>query len=89
MLGGLIREAATDSESGIPLLHQLPVVGALFGQTTTTALRTELVLLIRPVVIASPEDARAMTNDLRGKFISLLQRERTAIRQPRRIITTE
>ncbi len=89
MLGGLIRESATDGESGIPLLHQLPVVGSLFGQTNATTSRTELVLLIRPVVIASPEDARAMTNDMRGKFISLLQRERTAIRQPRRIISTE
>ena len=89
MLGGLIREKAEDKESGIPILHQLPVVGSLFGQTDTTTERTELVLLIRPVVISSPEDARVMTNDMRGKFISLLQRERTAIRQPRRIITEE
>ncbi len=89
MLGGLIREEATDGESGIPILHQLPVVGSLFGQTNTSTSRTELVLMIRPVVISSTEDARAMTNDMRGKFISLLQRERTAIRQPRRIIKEE
>ncbi len=89
MLGGLIREEATDTESGIPILHQLPVVGSLFGQTATNTSRTELVLLIRPVVITSPEDARAMTNDMRGKFLALLQRERNAIRQPRRILNEE
>ena len=89
MLGGLIREESTDSESGIPFLHQLPFIGSLFGQTDTTSARTELVLLIRPVIISSPEDARAMTNDMRGKFIALLQRERTAIRQPRRLINED
>ena len=41
------------------------------------------------MIIASPEDARTMTNDMRGKFLALLQRERTAIRQPRRILKEE
>ncbi|MFQ5953718.1 MAG: type II secretion system secretin GspD [Kiloniellales bacterium] len=86
MLGGLIREEATDAETGIPVLHQLPVIGNLFGQTESTARRTELVVLIQPRVIASPQEARDMTRDMRRKFLTLLQLEQTGVRQPRRAV---
>lgn len=86
MLGGLIREEARDSKSGIPVLHRIPVVGNLFGQTDTTARRTELVVLIRPRVIANPQEAQTMTLDMRRKFLTLLQLEQTGVRQPRRIV---
>ncbi len=86
MLGGLIRERADDSKSGIPILHELPVIGALFGTTSNSAQRTELVVLIRPVIVESPEDARVVTANLKQKFLTLMQRERVGIRQPRRIL---
>ena len=89
MLGGLIRESAFNSKSGIPILHELPIIGAMFGQTITTAQRVELVVLIRPVIIATPADARAVTADLRRKFLTLLQRESTGVRQPRRMISED
>ena len=86
MLGGLIREEALDGKSGIPILHRIPVIGSLFGQTDTSARRTELVVLIRPRVIANPDEAQDMTRDMRRKFLTLLQLERTGVRQPRRIV---
>ncbi len=86
MLGGLIREEAIDSKSGIPVLHELPIIGNLFGQTETSARRTELVVLIRPRVIASAKEARDMTLDMRRKFLTLLQLEQTGVRQPRRFV---
>ena len=89
MLGGLIRESAFDSKSGIPILHELPIIGAMFGQTNTTSQRVELVVLIRPVIIATPGDARAVTADLRRKFLTLLQRESTGVRQPRRMVSED
>ena len=89
MLGGLIRERAFDSKSGIPILHELPIIGAMFGQTNTTSQRVELVVLIRPVIIATPGDARAVTADLRRKFLTLLQREQTGVRQPRRMVSED
>jgi general secretion pathway protein D len=89
MLGGLIREEARDSKTGIPLLHRLPVIGSLFGQTDTSARRTELVVLIRPRVIANPDEAQDMTRDMRRKFLALLQLERTGVRQPRKIVDEE
>ena len=85
MLGGLIRETASDGKSGLPLLHELPVIGSLFGTSAKTGQRTELVVLIRPIIIGSPDDARVVTANLKDKFLTLMQRERVGIRQPRRM----
>ncbi len=85
MLGGLIRESASDGKSGLPLLHELPVLGSLFGSTAKTTRRTELVVLIRPIIIGSSDDARVVTATLKDKFLTLMQRERVGIRQPRRM----
>ena len=34
VLGGLIRDNATTGSSGVPVLHEIPVFGALFGTKT-------------------------------------------------------
>ena len=46
-------------------------------------------MLIRPVIVATPRDARAVTADLRRKFLTLLQRESIGVRQPRRIVSED
>ncbi|MEQ8249169.1 MAG: type II secretion system secretin GspD [Alphaproteobacteria bacterium] len=85
LLGGLIRETAGDGRTGIPLLHELPIVGNLFGRTAETTQRTELVILIRPIIISTPEEATSVTQSMRNKFLSLVRQEREGIRQPRNI----
>lgn len=85
LLGGLIRESAGDGRTGIPLLNELPIVGNLFGRTAETTQRTELVILIRPVIISTPEEATSVTQSMRNKFLSLVRQEREGIRQPRAI----
>ena len=89
MLGGLIREQASTTKSGIPLLNDLPLLGPLFGFNQRTANRTELVALIRPVIIGSAEEAAAVTTTLRNKFLGLVRQEQEGIRQPRRVITAD
>lgn len=49
-LGGLMRQAETRTESGVPFLKDVPVVGAAFRQNTTDGGTTELVLLLTPHV---------------------------------------
>lgn len=58
VLGGLIRDSQTRSKSGIPLLSQIPIVGGLFGRSVDTGSRTELVILITPTIIRSPDDVK-------------------------------
>jgi len=71
-LGGLIRDVANTGRDGLPYLSGLPVVGPLFGTRTTDIRRTELLILLRPRIVQSTQDARDMTNELRSKMQGLL-----------------
>ncbi len=57
VLGGLVSEQKQITDSGIPVLHKLPLIGPLFGSKTKTIKRTELVVLIRPTVTSGPVQA--------------------------------
>jgi general secretion pathway protein D len=70
-LGGLIRDSATKGRDGVPILSTLPVVGPLFGTDTTAVRRTELLVLLRPRIVQTPQDAREMTNELRAKMLGM------------------
>lgn len=71
VLGGLIREQQSNNDSGVPILHKLPGIGKLFGATTRTALRTELVVLITPRAVYEPKDMRAVTEEYQRKMMGL------------------
>jgi general secretion pathway protein D len=72
LLAGLIREREDDLENGIPGLHQLPVIGKLFGITDSDRQRTELIVLITPRVIRGNADAKAVTRDLLRRYEGVL-----------------
>lgn len=55
-LGGLITRNQSDTISGIPVLSEIPGIGALFRTKTKTRKRDELVVLIRPVVTMGPKE---------------------------------
>jgi general secretion pathway protein D len=71
VLGGLIRDSRTETQSGIPVLRSLPIIGPLFGVTDNTDLRTELLVVITPRVIRNPDQARAVTEELRQRLRGL------------------
>ena len=50
-IGGLMKTEVHDERSGMPVLSDLPGVGALFRQTTRLQSKRELVILIKPTVI--------------------------------------
>jgi general secretion pathway protein D len=67
-LAGLISEKRFRQNSGIPLLQQIPVLGALFSTRTNSSARTELLVLLTPRVVSDQGDARALTEELRRKL---------------------
>ncbi|NBP86840.1 MAG: type II secretion system protein GspD, partial [Mycobacteriaceae bacterium] len=73
ILGGLISENRDLSDTGIPLLKDLPGVGALFRTQSTSNRKTELIILITPYIIDSDEQARSVTESFRQRF-PLIQR---------------
>ena len=50
-LGGLMKVDVANDRSGIPVLQDIPGVGGLFGNTTRTRIKRELVILLKPTVI--------------------------------------
>jgi general secretion pathway protein D len=71
LLGGLIQQDEGKTDTGIPILNRIPVIGRLFGSTSRNHKRTELIVLITPRVITSSSDAREITNEYASKFESL------------------
>lgn len=67
-LGGLISESRERSSSGVPVLSEVPVLGALFGRKSDSEVRTELLVLITPRVVANKLDARQVTEELRSRM---------------------
>ncbi len=57
VLGGLIKESNSNDSGGINKLHNIPVVGWLFGKKSKIKTRTELVVMLRPVVTDGPLQA--------------------------------
>src|SRR5581483_5012472 len=51
-----------------PFLSRIPVLGHLFGTTSRTHDRKELIVLITPRVISNAEKARAITDEYQTKL---------------------
>jgi general secretion pathway protein D len=72
ILGGLIQENRNLTESGIPGLHKIPMLGALFGTKSDNQKRTELIVLITPRAISSSTAALQVTEDYRRRLKKLI-----------------
>ncbi|MFW5454949.1 type II secretion system protein GspD [Thioalkalivibrio sulfidiphilus] len=51
VIGGLMTETSRDRQANTPVLGRIPVVGNLFRHTQRSTRKTELVILLRPVVV--------------------------------------
>ena len=71
LLGGLITQDDEKDNTGVPFLSDIPFLGRLFGTTSRSRTRTELIVLITPKVIRGSEDAKQVTDDYQSKFESL------------------
>ena len=69
-MAGLIRDADTQGNAGIPVLKDIPVLGSLVSSQTSNRVRTELLVLITPHVVKDQRDARAITEDLRNQIVN-------------------
>ena len=59
VIGGLFKEDLTNNVTQVPIVGDLPVIGALFKSTRDANIRKELVILITPHIINEPEDTLA------------------------------
>lgn len=75
MLGGLIQTQKTANNSGVPLLKDIPLLGYLFRTTSSDNARTELIVLIRPTVLPTPEVAALAARAEKDKMPGVRQTE--------------
>ncbi|KZX55540.1 type II secretion system protein GspD [Vibrio sp. HI00D65] len=61
VLGGLIDERALESESKVPLLGDIPVLGHLFKSTSTQVEKKNLMVFIKPTIIRDGMTADGIT----------------------------
>jgi general secretion pathway protein D len=62
-IGGLVREGVEDRRIGIPLLMDIPYLGALFRTTIKARERRELLVLVRPYILLAPGEAEDVSRD--------------------------
>ena len=68
VLGGFIKTKVTETESSVPVLSAVPLLGALFRRTVDVNERNELIVMMRPTVLATPEAAYTKAlSELEGK----------------------
>ncbi len=61
-IGGLISEKSGDSETKVPILGDIPLLGFFFREEADTRSREEIVVIIKPHIISAPQKAESISN---------------------------
>ena len=69
----IVRAYASESTSGLPFLHRLPVIGYAFGTKSKSKDRTELVVFMTPRVIYDTNQILEATDELKSRFRKLVK----------------
>ncbi|MEK6731706.1 MAG: pilus (MSHA type) biogenesis protein MshL [Pseudomonadota bacterium] len=70
VIGGLMENKSSEEKGNTPFLSNLPVIGSLFKRTDQSFDKTELVILLRPVVVQNNTWSEQI-NDAAQKFKSM------------------
>ncbi|MBC7836099.1 MAG: hypothetical protein H7Y88_13520, partial [Phycisphaerales bacterium] len=71
VMSGIRRSEDSKINRKVPLLGDLPLIGALFTSEETSRTDTELVAFITPVVIENPEQAEGVNTEYRKRLEEL------------------
>jgi len=67
-IGGLMRVHGQDAESSVPVLGELPGLGALFRNSATSRQKRELVILLKPTLLYTAEDWAGAQKETHTRF---------------------
>jgi general secretion pathway protein D len=78
VLGGLIKDDLVETEQKVPLLGDVPLLGALFRYKSVQKVKTNLMIFLRPIILRSKDDSlnitRSKYNFIRSKQLALEER---------------
>ncbi|MEX2524378.1 MAG: type II secretion system secretin GspD [Gammaproteobacteria bacterium] len=76
-IGGLIQDTVNDDVQKVPLLGDLPVLGALFRYENRSYNKTNLMIFLRPTVVRDSEGAGAFSRERYDGLIDEQERTRS------------
>jgi general secretion pathway protein D len=80
VLGGLIQDVQTDNANQVPLLGDIPWIGALFRYDNRQHTKTNLMVFLKPTVVRSDTSANSLTADRYEYLLGEQQRLKPAER---------
>lgn len=63
VLGGLIRDDVIETESKVPLLGDIPLLGWLFKSKSSSKVKSNLMVFLRPTIVTQTGTARELTQE--------------------------
>ena len=67
VIGGLMQDIVNDQQAGFPGLMNIPIIGALFRHTKKQYSKSELVILLRPIIV---DDSQSWNTELQRSLDS-------------------
>lgn len=68
VIGGLMKNTNGRKVAGVPVLGKIPWLGALFRHTKTESIKSELVILVRPIVVQDDAGWDMLRQNSRERF---------------------
>ncbi|MCX6954838.1 MAG: hypothetical protein NTV51_21995 [Verrucomicrobia bacterium] len=68
VIGGLMSQQNDVTESKVPLLGDIPIIGLAFKRKNTTKVKTELLIFLTPHVVATPDELGALSDNERSRL---------------------
>lgn len=63
VLGGLVDEDTQDSISKVPVLGSVPIIGKLFQSSSSTIVKKNLMVFLRPTILTDSDSAISTSNE--------------------------
>jgi hypothetical protein len=68
MIGGIITERMLETETKVPFLGDIPILGWAFKSTSESISKVNLLIILTPHIVRDPEDLRRLTVEAREEF---------------------
>ena len=74
VLGGLVKETNTKTDSKIPILGDIPIIGWLFKNSETDSKKSNLIVFITPHIVHSAEDHKHILSSKLKERMNFIRR---------------
>lgn len=68
VIGGLISTQKNDTETKVPLLGDIPLIGYAFKRKNSDSVKSELLIFLTPHVVATPDELATLSDAERGQL---------------------